>query len=370
VGCRCGMRHTGLRRRREQRIVCRSCGASLFVLPRDSYPAPKPRPVRKKKPRRAAKQRERTEVDPTMVVRRAAAGVAATAAQVGTGTAKLGAKVGAGAVGSAKAVRKFWTPLRLVAAGMMLVLAATLVWSFRTDNREQAIRDLKLAEEAAREALAEDDLESAHQNFSRAVAALDELERHDDPLAQEIRQLDRELTAIRDQAMASPLEIATEAERLADDSADDWESQFRSRHEGRWVVIDGPFRRVQVVGGEGRYEVDIPFRMSKSNHGVRITGTLPALDALSIDNEPQNVIVAAQLSRCDYSGANRAWEIELKPETAFLWSSVDNYTRLGFTLEDQETEQRVRRTLERQSRANRGGAIVAKFKSKRHGNSP
>ena len=39
--CECGVRHAGLRKKAPQRIVCRECGSSLFVLPRDVYPTPK-----------------------------------------------------------------------------------------------------------------------------------------------------------------------------------------------------------------------------------------------------------------------------------------------------------------------------------------
>ena len=44
LSCDCGQKHSGIRRQKWQRIVCRSCGGSLFVLQRDPYPPPKERP--------------------------------------------------------------------------------------------------------------------------------------------------------------------------------------------------------------------------------------------------------------------------------------------------------------------------------------
>ena len=40
VVCQCGVQHSGVRRRKPQRIICRACGTALFVLPRDGYPPP------------------------------------------------------------------------------------------------------------------------------------------------------------------------------------------------------------------------------------------------------------------------------------------------------------------------------------------
>lgn len=42
ISCECGQAHTGVRRSRHQHIVCKSCGVSLFVLPKDIYPAGSP----------------------------------------------------------------------------------------------------------------------------------------------------------------------------------------------------------------------------------------------------------------------------------------------------------------------------------------
>ncbi|MEZ6057621.1 MAG: hypothetical protein R3C01_13050 [Planctomycetaceae bacterium] len=51
ITCECGLDHSGLRRKTSQQLVCRNCGAALFVLPKNVYPAPgepkykKPKPI-------------------------------------------------------------------------------------------------------------------------------------------------------------------------------------------------------------------------------------------------------------------------------------------------------------------------------------
>src|SRR5690242_8175888 len=44
VPCECGLIHRGMRRNRSQKIVCRECGSTRFILPKDAYPAPRDRP--------------------------------------------------------------------------------------------------------------------------------------------------------------------------------------------------------------------------------------------------------------------------------------------------------------------------------------
>src|SRR5262245_41400572 len=50
LACPCGRKIEALRRESFQRVLCKGCGESFFVLPRDVYPRPMLKKVRKVKP--------------------------------------------------------------------------------------------------------------------------------------------------------------------------------------------------------------------------------------------------------------------------------------------------------------------------------
>ena len=359
--CECGMRHSGLRRRKAQRIVCRSCGASLFVLPRDPYPEPSALPVRKKKRRRKRKlqvaakpaPRVRLRAAGEQIVRKTASGVAQASTRVREGTTAAGLGLWRHLLGWGSAVRAFWTPFRLTAAGITVLIVATLAWTVRSRSHEQAIRDLKTADEAARAALAAGDYVAAQAPLARAVEALEALNRHDDALAREVRQLHRETTALQRISAVSPFELAVEAEHVVtEQSPSAWSERFAARYAGVWTVIEGSVRRSGSDPAGPRYTFDVPyFAIGAARRGLTIEGPLAALDLLQIGAEPRPVVLAAQLAELALNADDNVWELRLRPETTFLWANVDSYQALGFTFDDPESEQRVRDVLRAQSQA-------------------
>lgn len=361
--CECGMRHSGVRRRKAQRIVCRSCGASLFVLPRDPYPEPAAAPKKKKKRRKrksppvAGKPAPQVRIRAAgeQIVRQTASGVARASARVGHGTAAAGVGLWKQLRTAAASIRAFWTPFRLIAAGIVLLITATLAWTVRSRSEEQALRDLKTADEAAREALAAQDYAAAHEPLEWAVEALDELHREDDPLALEIRQHYRETTALLHMSAVSPFELALEADQVVNDASPSaWRDRFAARYSGAWLVMEGFAHRTGSDAGGGRYEFSVPyFAIGAAQRGVLIEGPLPALDALKITAEPRHVVLAAQLVDCRLSANDRMWELRLQPETAFLWANVDSFQAVGFTFDEPESEQQVRGVLATQARTMR-----------------
>ena len=140
-----------------------------------------------------------------------------------------------------------WTPLRLILLGSVAVCAATVAFVLLDDRSEQAVMALKTANEAARKALAERRIEVAHEQLAAAVVALDTLDRHNDPLAREIRQLHREATALRDVLPISPLQVVAEADAAHAGGRDEqWQHTFRAQYRNRWLIVDGPVQRQAV----------------------------------------------------------------------------------------------------------------------------
>ncbi|REJ86737.1 MAG: hypothetical protein DWQ34_18205 [Planctomycetota bacterium] len=358
VTCACGLQHSGLRRRRAQRIVCRSCGTSLFVLPRDPYPVPLAPPPRKKRKSKSKTKQRRPARSPSAdkpqsnreKSTKPAASVAAASAKVGEGAARIGAGLTSGATKAGKGFVSFWKPFRLVVLGIVIAVLGTVWWSTSMDRSAEAVRDLKVANEAGREALAGGDLPLAHSEFTRAVAALDLLKRTTDPLAREIRQLQRETAAMTGIVPISPLEIVAETDRAYDDKTADAETNaLDARYRGRWMVLDGGIRR--GAGSQaGRFVFDIPFLVGDSNRRTSVEVSLDVLHKLKIGDGPKSVILAGRIEACELSSDRRKWTLRLDSESAFLWSSPENYLALGFSFDDEETEQQVRDVLTRQTR--------------------
>lgn len=353
VICECGLQHSGMRRRRAQRIVCRSCGASLFVLPRDSYPvplAPRPKKKRKQKPK-SRKSRSADSVRPAS--KKSGPGpvesVAAASTKVSEGAAKLGAGVTSGASKAGKGFVSFWKPFRLVVLGIVIVVIGTIWWSTTVDRTAQAVAELKVANEAGRTALAEGDIPAAYTEFTRAVSALDRLDRRSDPLAREIRQLQRETAAMNGIVPISPLEIIAETDRAYERNTDSEANALDPKYRGRWMVLDGVIRRGRVPNS-GRYLFDIPFAVGESNRSTAVEVSLGVLHKLKIGDGSKPVVLAGQLEACEISKDQRRWTLRLESDSAFLWSSPENYLALGFAFDDEATEQHVRAILTRQSR--------------------
>lgn len=361
VVCDCGMRHSGLRRRKPQRIVCRSCGAALFILPRDPYPLPTAAPPKRKKKRK----KKRTTAVPTVPVRKrlqqaggevaqkAASGVKHASSRAARGVAAVGVGLWSHLLAYVRGFIAMWTPFRLIAAAMLLLAVATAAWTFRGRSHEQAILNLKEADEAARAALGVQDFPTAQIQLARAVGALDELDRRDDPLAREIRQLHRETTVLVQISANSPFEIAAEAENMTSQgSTAEWQRRFDERYARVWIVLEADVLRTGSTPEGGRYTFEFPYYgLGPARRSLRIAGVLPALDGLRPSAGPRKVVLAGQLAACALASDGRAWEMQLDPASAFLWAGVDSYQALGFTFDDAATEQQLRQVLGAQARS-------------------
>ena len=350
--CECGVRHSGLRRRKPQRIICRSCGAALFVLPRDSYPSPQAPPPRVKKRKRKG-HKEVASVPPTAPPRfqDVATNVFKASEKVGRSAATAGLGFGARLGVWFMAFLALWTPLRLILLACVGICAATIAFVVFSDRSEQAVADLKAANEAARTALAERRIDEAHLQLAAAVKALDTLDRHDDPLAQELRQLLRETNAIRDVLPISPLQVVAEADEAQQNGrGEQWQSRFQTQYRNRWLIIDGPVQ-VELNGSQrGQYAVQLPLRIGPSRRGVSMHVALPALDLLVKGGKQRPVVMAVQLVGCDLSPDKQTWQLRINSQTAFLWGTLENYEVAGFTLESDEDRQRVLTMLAAQQR--------------------
>lgn len=344
--CECGVRHSGLRRRKPQRLVCRSCGTSLFVLPRNVYPTPTAPPPPRPKPR---KKRKKPSPPVTQVGQRvfqqATESVAKASAKVGRGAADAGLGFGARVAAFITGFIALWTPFRLIVLGVVVLCAITAAVTLLSDRSETAVIALTSANENARTAMEAGDFVLAQSEFTRAVALLDELKRQDDPLAREIRQLHRETSAIRDIVAIPLLDIVMEADAALESRATaEWERTFQTRYRDRWLVLEGSVVPADRAISGGRYAMRIPIGIGPSQRSVSVEAALQPLDGL-VKGRPRPVILAGQIESCALSSDRRTWVVRLARSSAFLWTNAANYQALGFTFDHPETEQQVRAVL-------------------------
>lgn len=346
--CQCGVQHSGLRRRKPQRIICRSCGTALFVLPRDSYPPPTAPPPRPKKKR---KKGAGGDPETPAGLQQVATNVFQASGKIGRSAANAGVSVGTRLRTWIVAFAALWTPFRLILAGCLTVCALTVLFVLSSDWSEQAVMDLKVANEAARKALDEHEIATAAQHFTAAVVALDRLDRHDDPLSREIRQLNRETIAIRDSLPVSPLQIVAEAEEAhAAGEGAQWGERFRTQYGYRWVIVDGLVSRNISGDARGKHAVKLPLRFGSDRRGAEFNVDLPDLDIAAKGGKPRRAVFAVQLVSCELSSDQSTWKLGADPKSAFLWGTIANYQEAGFSFDTPEEQQAIERMLTAQMR--------------------
>ncbi|MEZ6065749.1 MAG: hypothetical protein R3B90_08595 [Planctomycetaceae bacterium] len=410
--CECSVRHTGLRRKVHQRLVCRTCGTALFVLPRDPYPAPVGRPKAKKERRkrsagleevglddlelgadelpsaksgssgrRVSRHRRKRENREEPAEKAAAASVAAAtsaafgsvAGAAGRGSRRAVEGVSRATTDAARGFREFWTPLKLTALGITLLASAAIWWTMHARGIERAESALNPAIEAGLAALEEGELDTANEQLSIAVTSLDTLGRHD-RTAESWRQTHREVRALTGLASNSLLEMLEQAEASAlearvqrqsrpappEDEQEElpppldaaWQTKFEAVHRHGWLVLEAPVQRLSATAEEPlRFEVLFPIGVGPEQRRVEVRADYVGFEELGVGEEPRTVVFGGRLETCRLSDNEDRWEVTFDPLQGFLWTSAATYQRLGFTWSDWHPEEAVRAMLSEQARA-------------------
>jgi hypothetical protein len=350
VACVCTHRISGMRLPAFQVVRCNRCGNYVFVLPQDVYPKPKPK---KKSPSKAI-------VTPPEIGRGAgsppplAAGTSSpgvsrrnppagrpVGAEVAASPASAAAPATASAVssGSASEIRieslealptvrgPFFTPVRLVGCGILVVVVLTGYFVWRSQLKEKAAVTLHMHLDAGEAALRAGQFEEAAAEYHQAAEAVDIL-RRDDAESRVVRQRAKELSAIAHLSPLSLYELCEEA-RVAVTSGDaSWSERFNRLYRDRWVVIDGDV--VSDAGPDGALQPLIRYPFQIDGTPVILDARLKALEPGSAVAAPQHVIFAGQLvSLAEEGTKSKVWVLRLKDSTAFLWAGTDTYRALG-----------------------------------------
>ncbi|MEK6258685.1 MAG: hypothetical protein AABP62_08695 [Planctomycetota bacterium] len=334
VGCDCGGRVIGERSRNAQRPPCPSCGRLIFVLPANVYPrsvnpAPKkaiPKPNTAKNPdakETTSKAQARAKVvEDEVAARDERSGIALEAKE------------------------KRLTPFRLAMTAMLVVSSLT-AWGLWNRHRvETAKAIVAKATEAGLQAWKDRDFDTAARELERARDAVDLLKRTDAE-SQSVRCLFREAIAARGLAQDSLFELLHSS--MADLKPGDKDAKkFDGLYRHSWVLFDAAV----LVPEDTTQPCTLDMPIFHRTLAIRIEANFGALRQAARqapDGESPRVIFAAQLDRfTPPSGAQSEAVLTLKDQSAFLWTSFDNYTALGYHEEDAEELKATHAVLERQ----------------------
>lgn len=359
VECECGQRHTGLRRVRFQHLVCKSCGGSLFILPRDSYPPPlDPAKRKKKRSKRRSKESKRptpldfSQPDEAVIPASEEASPNQSSKQKlpkevydeDPGPGFIGRKIEA-TVDFVAAFRDaflgFWSPHRKIGLLIICLLAATVFYSIRRSSLAQAEIDAREKLAAAIDLIAEEQWTDARGELKDAVDAVDRLGRTDREASQ-IRQMHREIQAFTALSQYTLFELTEDAEATyVSEGMEAWQERFRIRYQDEWLIIEGNLRPVQSYRSEQSslpLELDFPWVVGDRPREVNVVVDFPLAKGLPVvssepydDSHGQYSIFAAQLEDCSL-GLNGNWVIRLNPRTAFFWSDEKTYAQTNLNV--------------------------------------
>ena len=342
VDCACGQKNDGVREADFREIRCDRCGEWLFVLPVDVYP---PLPRKKSRPLKPSSQQpgerasQTTPEPPAPPIPHPTAEIVEPSAPTQLPVERKKPRL---------------TSFRMIMLVTVAVLGTTVYWRWHVHAREHAEQQFQTAREKAEAALQQRDFRTAALKFQSACEALDILGR-DDALAQKIRQMLREATAASRLATQSLLTIIEEAHktlstpRTKAEGIQNAATDSLPLYAGQWIVMESTVISETDADGAMRNVIDFPLTVDGTT--VVIDAEMGVFEPLMRDKRPKTIIFAAQLEGCRLTKTPQPtlW-VDLRDESAFLWTSYENYSALGLQVDDPQMEQQLRRVLDAQAR--------------------
>ncbi len=351
VECDCGGKVVGQRTSTHLRPICPACERPVFVLPANVYPQPKLQASAKNQP---AKQSDGTKSG-----RISTNVVADVGPQPPPTKSPTVHKLTAGRTVQPQPAPEpailreprtpLITPLRMIAAAIVLVSAVTVGGLWHRQRIERAKTTVARSTDSGMVALRERDFVKAAYELDKARLAVDLLGRTD-RAAHDIRRLSREATALAKLASNSLTEFLQET--LSNGKPDQTEPlRMASLDKNAWVLFDA----CMIPTGEGRdrFVIDAPILLREGI--VRIEIESPIFQNASHSSESSEeprIIFAAQLEQVSPPHGEPPTSIlTLNGKSAFLWTSYDTYVAIGYHAFDAEEERQTKALLERQLEA-------------------
>lgn len=368
VACECGQKHAGLRRVRYQHLICKSCGRSIFVLPRDTYPPPHIAqvPSKKKKKRRKPKPAAKPvpiDFSEPVVIAPQPHQVAPVPEHVddeepGPGFFERQIDwLSEFVFESRQAFVNFWSPYRKLAAVIVCLLGVTAFVLYRQSVHAAAVTVSREKYDTGLELIRDQNWIQARQEFEVAASAVDVLGRRDLE-ANDIRQYARETVAMTRLGEEALFDLVEDAEETyVQHGINAWKSKFKTDYQGNWLIIEGTLRPTKIPStrsGEPLLELAFPWVVGERMRQVRVFAEFPLATHLpsvgNADNDDVGnvAIFAAQLADCDLS-ADSEWAVSFDPETAFFWVHEETYVGTHLDIGSIRTEAELTQLLNQQA---------------------
>lgn len=363
VCCECGQKHSGIRRSRQQHLVCKTCGSSLFVLPHDTYPPPHvPKSSgkkRKRKPTASKPVDDTLDLAPSPVIGLEDEEDSEVKTKSGRHARRLndgdpGQEVATSEVddrpniivrliqsfismvrGFVEVFWEFWTPYRKLALLIACILSLTAYYSIHQSRLRSAVNVVKEELDNGLADLNQSRWVEARQHFEIASNAVDLLDR-DDLEANSIRQYHRETTALTRLTSISLIELAEIAEKFyIEHGAEEWQQEFERKYQADWYIIEGYLRPTtdadSVAAG---YHLELVFPIAVGNRqrpvdvqiAFPLAKNLPRISSEAVYDSGAGslAVFAVQVQQCSL-GTNGNWVIRMNPATSFFWANLATY---------------------------------------------
>ena len=332
--CECGATIAGVRRTSWIEAECQSCFQSVFVLPANVYPATKRVSssvlsgglisrlrfvVNEVFP---PKEPPPATEEPTPVAAAEAAYEAATTAPV---------VVAKRSVNPLAALRRTFTPFRLLMLSVMAVIGVTGYWTIHKRAVEAAQQTWIRTSDVVPSLLDERKLTSLETVLQDAVNAGRILGKQDSEW-RTLRNLLQETIAVRNVA------------------SEDLLTSFYEAYDKRSMLVDGAEANVQKAALSGVYVFDTWLRPDKSTgegflidlpatpgrHRVEVKIALPALQELLETLTDGHLLFAATIQSVTAPESRQAdpWKVKLNPESFVLITSTAHCKELGLPVDN------------------------------------
>ncbi|WP_437191742.1 hypothetical protein [Planctomicrobium sp. SH527] len=375
--CECGQEHTGLRRQRQQELQCKSCGRSIFVLPRNVYPIPvapvEKSPSTNKKedddfgpgPQSISKLKKRTRSTPDSAAPeqprpKAPKQKSATTRPVAAPLAKaeVRSQTPQGKVKIPKnkiqipTRPSFWKRFLGFGIAVTVIALFTMFWILRQAQFANAAAVASAAGKQGLELFEEGKWLDARSPLESATIALNRLGRSD-PDAQAIRYAFYESRAMTHLCADSIDEIFQQAVQKFNEQKQPAKIKNRlaDRHLNQWLVVEAVVEDVTPEKSRRRrFEVKLPM------HGNGITGNailevnFPDFAKAVPKGGKLECIFAGAIADCERDEKQDCWILKLDPETGFLWVHPRTYADLGFDFSLASPEDAIVQRLEQQAK--------------------
>ncbi len=336
--CECGQKHTGLRRAKWQRIVCRSCNGALFILQRDAYPAPKekPEPVSKRAvvedeiPVAEALEAEFEEAPRPTAPRRESLRPRPLATVDAPVKRALPPLVSAPSHAPRPAPGGFWKPFRVILVVVALLGGVTGFLMYQSSQRSAAERSLKDSIDKIKDALGRSEWVQARNQLEIALQSGERLGREDAAMKRygQLLRETRAMTSLLSQPLGDVLAEAATAHATGEKEL----AAFQFKVKGQWVILEG---LAEPVPGEKknarvRYRISLPVGLGTDELPVDVMIVSAELSRRMAKAESESVVVAIQIEAIELNPDHSAWQIVAEPEATVLWAYRQTYLGIGY----------------------------------------